>query len=222
MKRLIVLSILTMAMMAGAASFVNAETGVPDLEKSWVEMAWIGPSSPVLFNVPNGGGAAFFEAYTLDGYVVDATITLYLRDSDDEPVTNYAADNMWLMTNDALGGFAPCFEGTIPDSPTDPDNGVTTWANPLRAGGWSEGQTVVMIDGSPLLSVGLNLRHNSPDIDGNGTVNLTDLPYFVVDFFSINYSFRSDFFYDGQINLSDVPPFAANRNNACPPPIESG
>jgi hypothetical protein len=206
MKHRIVLSVFTIAMMAGAASFVNAETGVPDLTESYIEMAYTGLSSPVLFNVPNGEGSAFTEALTLDG-VVDATITLYLRDEDGDPVANFPTEDMWPMLG-GFGGLAFCTNGTIADSKTD-NNGVTTWVEPLIAGGWSEGQTVVMIGGIPLESGGLDLRHNSPDLDGNGFVNLSDVSDFAYDFYR-DYAFRSDLFYDGEINLSDVPRLAQN------------
>ena len=186
------------------------------MDNSWVEIAGQpGDAGRVLFNVPNGSGSAFTEARTLEDGQVDATITLYLRDSDNVPIANYPREDTWLayIITDTLG--VPCTSGTTADYDTDV-NGETTWVNPLRAGGWSEGPTVVMIAGSPLLSGDLNLGHNSADINGNGVVNLQDVALFAGDLYGGGYMFRSDFHYDGVVNLSDVGKLAQSLGAACP------
>lgn len=49
----------------------------------------------------------------------------------------------------------------------------------------------------------IELYINSPDINGDQSVDLGDVGAFVIDYFG-GYNFRSDFFYDGVINLADV------------------
>jgi len=50
--------------------------------------------------------------------------------------------------------------------------------------------------------VPLELYFNSPDIDGSGAVNLTDLVYFLQDY-NGSYSYRSDFDFDGDVDDDD-------------------
>jgi len=183
------------------------------MENSWVASATNDSIPLVLFNVPNGTGSPFTEARTLTG-LVDAVLTLYLRDGNNDPIGNYPRVDMWLEVGDDIGTLSHCLSGTIAETDTR-SNGETNWFNPLRAGGWSEGPTVVMISGTPLLSGDLDLRHISPDINGDLVVNLTDVSLFAGDFYG-GYSFRSDFYYDGVINLSDVGKLAQAIGAACP------
>jgi len=223
MKHRIVLSVFAIAMMAGAASFADPPTGDPDLGESsatCLEFSF----RTVMFNVPDGSGSPFTEARTLDGQVVDATITLYLKDSNGDEIVDYPIEDMWIAIDDCsqrpcflpCDGAMPADDGTTADSNTD-GSGVTTWVNPLRAGGWSEGPTVVYIDGDPLLNSLLNMGHNSPDINGDRVVDLRDVQLFGYDFYAVEYAFRSDFAFDGDINLSDIPKMAQSIEAACPP-----
>ena len=56
---------------------------------------------------------------------------------------------------------------------------------------------------------------NSPDINADLTVNLIDLSLFSSDYFG-SYSFRSDFFWDGEINLIDLASMALFFGDTCP------
>ncbi|MDX2472329.1 MAG: hypothetical protein QNL91_01345 [Candidatus Krumholzibacteria bacterium] len=60
------------------------------------------------------------------------------------------------------------------------------------------------------------ISYNSPDINGDGVVNLTDVPLFAGDFHGGAYDFRSDFHYDGIVNLSDVVHMAQGLGSSCP------
>ena len=60
-----------------------------------------------------------------------------------------------------------------------------------------------------------DLRLNSSDIDGNGTVNLSDVQLFATDFYG-SYDYRSDFVWDGVVNLSDIVPLARAMGADCP------
>jgi len=205
------MGILAITLMVGAASFATA--GVPDLNLSTAGRAYIGPETAVMFNVPNGGGSAFTAAGILGG-AVDATVSLTLLDGAGAPIANFPAADSWLVSAD--GGLVPCVGGTISDANTDAA-GLTHWANPLAAGGSSQALTVVMVSGAALTSsAGIAISHNSPDINGDGAVNLSDLSGFAADFFGNTTNFRSDFLFDGTVNLSDLSIFAGTLGAACP------
>ena len=194
-----------------------AAIGVPDLNLSTATRADTGPGTAVLFNVPNGGGSPLnTAAWIFVGGTVDATITLFLVDGAGVSIANYPFEDMWLesVADCDPGCVYPCPGGTTADAHTDAQ-GMTTWVNPLRAGGWSEGPTRVMISGTPLSSGDLNIGHNSTDINGDGSVNLTDVGFFAGDYFGA-YTFRSDFHHDGVLNLSDVAKLGPSIGASCP------
>ena len=60
------------------------------------------------------------------------------------------------------------------------------------------------------------MSYNSPDINGDLIVNLTDISLFAVDFFGAVYMYRSDFNYDGAINLTDLAMLAPTIGVPCP------
>ncbi len=186
---------------------------IPDLNNSYATCAYQGPGDATLLVVPDGSGASFTEARDPDGTLVDATITLVVLDNGDNPVYLFPAEDLWLEAMD--GGLVSCIAGTIADTTTDV-NGMTQWVTPLRAGGFSTEPCQVMIMGAAIsIPPSLPIVFNSPDIDGNGTVNLTDVGFFSQDFFD-DYDFRSDFQRDGVLNLADVYWLAAARGVECP------
>jgi hypothetical protein len=203
------MGVFMITLLVGAASFATA--GVPDLAKSSAATAYAGAGSAVLFNIPNGGGSAFTAARNASG-TVDATVTLTLIDGLDAPIANFPAEDMWLESTD--GGMAFCIGGSTADLNTDVA-GQTQWVTPLAAGGFSQANTAVMINGAALSSGDLPINHNSADISGDGIVNLTDVPLFVGDFYGA-YNFRSDFSYDTVINLSDVVKMGLAIGASCP------
>lgn len=194
----------------------SAYANIPDMEMSTASTAVGDDVTPVMFNLPNGQGSSFAQARVADGYV-DATITLYVRDSIGEPVTWLSSYDMWLETEVTAGSgnFAACAAGTTADFNTDAA-GITRWAAPLRAGGWSSARTLVYIVGMRLTSNnGLMLQHNSADSNSDGEVNLVDIQIFVNDLHGA-YAFRSDLFFDGVVNLNDVPRLARSVGATCP------
>ncbi len=188
-----------------------AWAGVPDLDQSQAVTG--APAGSSVFNLPNGQGDPMTAAKTSNGTVVNATITLTLVDALGDPIPFYPSEDLWLETTG--GSFAHCPNGTAANLSTDV-NGVTTWANPLLAGGSSFGQTVVvMVAGAALNQAGLGIIFNSADIDGNLAVNLGDVTPFSSDFFG-SYNYRSDFVRDGAINLGDVTQMARGNGAVCP------
>ena len=109
-----------------------ALAGVPDLPQCEVSIAYPGPGTPSLMNVPDGDGNPFTAAHDEQGNLVDATITLYLRDAWGTAIANFPFEDMWLESAD--GGVVSChWWGIIADQNTD-INGMTMWANPPIAG----------------------------------------------------------------------------------------
>jgi len=209
LKKMMGLFLITI--MVGAASFATA--GVPDHALSTAARAYGGPETAVMFNIPNGGGDAFTGASIIGG-IVDATITLTLLDGGGVPIADYPFEDCWIESADS--GLSACTGGSTADANTNA-SGVTTWVTPLQAGGSSEALTVVMVGGSALTSgAGLAISHNSADINGDGSVNLTDVPLFAGDFYGGLNPFRSDFSYDGSVNLSDVVKLAQALGANCP------
>lgn len=206
--------VFSIALVLAAAS---AMAGVPDLQLSTASTAAGVGVTPVMYNLPNGLGSTFAQARTAGG-VVDATITLTVLDGGGVPVANFSASDMWLEKEvvASTGNFIACNGGTTADLNTNA-SGVTTWAAPLRAGGWSTSKTIVVINGAPLTSnTGLVLRHNSADINGDGNANLSDIPLFAGDFSGGTNAHRSDLLYDGFVNLSDIPRLASGIGAVCP------
>lgn len=204
--------VFSIALVIAAAS---AMAGVPDLQLSTASTAAGGGVSPVMYNLPNGLGSTFAQARSTSG-VVNATITLTVLDGGGFPVVAFSAADMWLEKQVAAGtgNFIKCTGGTTADLNTNA-SGVTTWAAPLRAGGWSTSATLVVINGAALTSnPGLNLRHNSADINGDGVANLSDIPLFAADYGTT--AFRSDLMFDGVVNVSDIPRLASGVGAICP------
>ena len=59
-----------------------------------------------MFNIPNGGGAAFTNAAILGG-AVDATITLTLLDGAGVAIANFPFEDAWIdlgRPTDTIGG----------------------------------------------------------------------------------------------------------------------
>lgn len=183
------------------------------MDESYAEIAYEGSETISLLTVPNGTGNQFNEVRQADGTIVNATITLYLLDFYYQPVPDFPLEDIWLQTTD--DGMVMCSGNTNPDYDTDA-NGETTWVNPLHAGGYSTGLIQVVVNGSPLTSSpGFNLNTNSPDINGDLVVNLSDLGLLANDL-SSGYAYRSDFYYDGILNLSDIGKFATSVGAECP------
>jgi hypothetical protein len=188
-----------------------AWAGVPDLDDSVATTN--APAGASVFSLPNGAGDPMTIARMADGSAANATITLTLVDGNGDAIPFYPAEDLWLVTTG--GSFAFCAGGTAASTGTNV-NGVTTWVNPLLAGGSSLGQTVlVMVGGTALNQAGLGIVFNSADINGDLTINVSDLTPFAQDYFGA-YNYRSDFVRDGAINVGDLTQFARGYGLTCP------
>ena len=201
----------------GVASFATA--GVPDLGNSEAEMLAGGAGQVLsLFNLPNGGGSAFADAQDAAGASVDATITVTVRDGNNDIIAGFAGEDLWLASFD--GGMVPCVGGANADGDTD-DDGITEWSTALNAGGWSLANCYVMISGDAITGGAggsvFALHFNSADMNGDGTVNLADVGAFSSEFYPAgSYHYSADYFADGALNLSDVGRLAVGVGGSCP------
>jgi len=202
------------ALLIGSATLASA--GVPSPALSTAEMlAYGGTATLSMFNLPNGGGRAFADAFVVGGGSADATITVTVRDGLGAPIEFFPFEDIYLQSAGVTGtGLAACGGNAVADANTDA-NGVTTFGNPLFAGGWYTDATQVVISNDPLTSGDVNLRFNSPDINGDGATNLTDGGFFTVVLFGA-YSYSADYNADGVINVSDAGFMSSGLGASCP------
>lgn len=201
------------SLVMGIASVAMA--GIPDLTLSTATTA--AATQVSVYTLPNGNGRGLDEAKTIGSTTaVNATITLTLLDGNGDPIFLYPNEDMWLATS--LGNLAVCPGGSVADASTNA-SGVTTFSNPLNGGKQSNRtaaeKTIVIISGSPLNGSQLDILFNSPDIDGNLAVNLSDTVLYAQNATG-SYHYRSDFFFDGAINLSDTVLYAQGLGAVCP------
>lgn len=211
MRIRMILAALLIVLLVGSASVTLAQ-GTPDPIKSFVATEGIPPGViAVSFNLPTDleieNRPGLLEAMTLDG-MVDGTITLYIRDSDDKPVSGVVAE-----LRDLTGNLISCVPSWGDDA--SDDDGKITWSEYLYFGGSSQEPLTVFIDNVEFMPCDVPLHHNSPDINADTEVFIGDVQKFALDFYSGSYAFRSDFNYDGILNLSDVPRLAGNWGLMC-------
>jgi len=190
--------------------------GVPDLDLSTAAMrAYSGVASLSMYNLPDGSGCAFGDAYAEGGGRADATITVTVVDGFNVPIVDYPFEDIWLQSAGVTGtGLIACGGSATADANTDV-HGETVFANPLFAGGWYMDATRVVISGDPLTSGDLNLRFNSPDINGDGRVNLEDAGFFTIIYYS-GYDYAGDFNFDGNVDLTDAGILGSRISASCP------
>jgi len=197
---------------------------VIDLTCSTVSTAATVPVS--LCTLPDGKGEPLSQSYSLGPAgpvsVVDATITSYLLlcqppPGAPTPVAFYPAEDIWLGTS--LRGLRICPLGTIADGATD-IIGRTTFSRAMSAGGQTSSLlgewTNVYVNGEPLTWQQLMIQFNSPDINGDLRIDLTDTVLYAGDWLSGAYAYRSDLCPDLQLNLSDTVLCTCGRGTSCP------
>lgn len=203
---------LTAALLTSAA-WACGDVGIPDLGQSVVTWPLGAGESAVLLVLPDGTGAPFTAARRPNGQPVDATILLTIIDGCGDPVAYFPREDIWLESADH--GLALCPGGTIADRNTD-QNGQTDWTLPLRAGGHSQADCRVLINGVPVSGgMPLPLRFNSPDLNGDRVVTLTDVALFAGAYYAA-YDFAADLQADGLNNLADIAVMARGLGADCP------
>jgi len=189
-----------------------AGAGIPDLDCSNAVTAAVEQVS--VCSCPQGDGFSLANCMTYPAHPdQDATITANLCDINGDPVLLYPASDIWLESGDLTkAGIVFCAGGTNADNDTD-INGDTTFSNTLFAG-YSGAGALVVVNGS-IINAPLDILFNSPDINGDLIVNLTDVILFAQDYYT-GYNYRSDFYWDGNLNLSDIVLLAVHNTHDCP------
>ena len=192
-------------------SFASASwAGIPDPTESYATT--MAGSQVSVLNSPNGAGSPINACYGLGtGPTIDATIELWVRDAFGDPIYLYPFSDMWLETE--VKGMVLCPGGSVADQSTD-INGYTTFSGSMFAGCCGSGM-LVLINGAALNQAALNMLVNSPDMNCDLTVNLTDVILFAGAYYGA-YDYCADFYWDGNLNLSDIVVLAQNQGAACP------
>ncbi|MBK8167566.1 MAG: hypothetical protein IPK64_16600 [bacterium] len=202
----------TLFLLAGLAGplagTATASVGGPYYQVTWGLAAG---NSATLLVVPDGTGNPLTAARNPFGQIVDATIHLQAND-DSGPLQGVPAADLWLGAEDE--GLVLCAGGSTADHATDA-LGHTEWTRPLLAGGHSQAPCHVYVNGHGVQAGVLALKFNSPDIDGNLRVDLSDVARFAADFVG-HYAFRSDLIRDGSVNLSDIVEMNRALGRKCP------
>lgn len=178
------------------------------------------PTEPVcLLVVPDGSGSTFTESRLFGGQQIDAMIQFRLVDNLGNPIPFYPHEDVWLNfrngTSAACGGWL----GFTADADANAD-GMMQFAQSPRGGGSSIDPVYLIIGGAPAYSLDhstlgpFTILVNSPDIDGSLQVNLTDVTISAQDL-TTGGVFRSDFNWDGAVNLTDVTMFARHFEATC-------
>jgi hypothetical protein len=208
MVRRKLMGLLVCSLVLGMASLSWA--GVPDLDMSNVATA--AGSQVSVFSTPQGLGDSLDDCMAYPGILhVDATVTLTLLDQFGSPIFGYPYTDMWIESSSK--SISVCAGGSTADRDTD-INGVTVFTQPMFAGGSGAG-LIIMINGQGLNRPPLDFKFNSPDISGDRVVNISDFSVFTADY-NGTYNYRSDYSWDGILNLSDLVRFSAAWLEECP------
>lgn len=114
----------------------------------------------------------------------------------------YPAGPAWDLQQAGFGVIAP---------------GVYGFQGALTAGGNEPSRALGKVRGLTLVGAGsMPLTMVSPDMNGDGAVNLIDVTLFTSVFYGA-YSFTADFNCDGAVNLIDVTFLATHIGHALPP-----
>ena len=215
----LLVSLLVLVLLSGLAASAAA---VP---LAFVEEVVCDVTEPVcLLVVPDGSGPDFTEARTMEGQVVDATITVQIWLVDEtgwlHPLQGFWD---WYLTLQVPGAQTVGCEQDhlmIADADTDAE-GWTTFSQAPRAGGWSQDMLEIYVVGDPASAMGsdippLPIWFNSPDLNGDLAIDLTDAILFAQDLAAADAPLRSDLVWDGAIDLSDITVFTQHLGAQCP------
>jgi len=181
-----------------------------------------------IFSAPDGSGYPLTRAFTFGGTEIDASITVTLTTTGGLPMSGVPAEDILLV----LGGnfYHLCGEdGAVCGIGVTDGDGVMILDGPIVGGGYSDP------DGTPAhievstyflgrilsaVSQSIPLYMNSPDINGDGTVNLLDVTLLAGDRDKFDrlgkYNYRSDFNWDGVIDDIDSDMLSESWSASCP------
>ncbi len=169
-----------------------------------------GSDGAVVFTNPAGSGSPMTEGRLAGGVPVDATLTLTVINSVGDPIANYPASDIYLVSS----GISLVTCGLArPGSATD-TNGQTTWTAALAAGSNSLGEDAQAIIGGEPVPNTAAVSFVGADISGDLAVNLSDITVFTQALGAFNAA--ADFNNDQVVNLSDITLMAQAIGAVCP------
>lgn len=148
----------------------------------------------------------------------DSVVEIQLLDSGGNPVVGFPGADITLAPCDPGSNLLLCAGGLVADGNTDA-LGRTTISGPPSGGGFTE-QVRVVVAGTPLAPC-FDLRINSPDLNGDLQVTVSDLGPWATDANSAMSSggaltFRSDLYPDGDFDMLDMVLMARHLLEVCP------
>lgn len=173
----------------------------PDLPRSDARVA--GPSS--VYITPAGTGPTLAAR--------GATVTVEVRSFDDQPIEGYPLQDI-VLGDSGNGDLAVCPGGAVADANTDAD-GITTISGSIAGGGWTLEGVTVYLGGVPIAGAALPIDVNSPDVNGDRVVDLTDVGLFAASF-GDDSALEIDFNHDGNVDIADFGLFAQHVGESCP------
>ncbi|MEN8008310.1 MAG: hypothetical protein ABFS42_14940 [Candidatus Krumholzibacteriota bacterium] len=225
------LRFLLMALVLAAAVFLLGAgeargQGTPDAASSQAVLMPVGSPPVSMFLVPNGTGTQLAGCYAFGGVITNVYILVTLNDVTGLPVPMVPATDVRIEElQSPLAWCAnswyppPAHAPNLADGPSNAA-GQTRFSLAYHGGGWVQGPTLIWVlevTGAWMpIPTPVTVSYNSPDINGDLAVNLTDVGLFAMDFFSAVYNYRSDFNFDGAINLTDLSMLAPNIGVTCP------
>ena len=195
--------------LALALAAVPAFANIPDPAQCILDNA-AGSDGATVYCSPNGSGEAFTNGYVTGGIAVNATLTLTVVNSEGNPINEYPAADIWLVSTG--GGLVTCSNAN-PGGNTN-TSGQTSWVLALLAGGNSLGEmSQAIIGGQPVPNTA-DVAYVSCDITGDLDVNLSDITLFTQALNS--YNAEADFNNDQVVNLTDIAIMAQGIGAVCP------
>ena len=192
---------------------------------------WDADGTVSLFSAPDGSGGVLREADSWSGTpgntprVVNARIEVTLTNEKGEPIANYPAEKIRVRA--ANGSWTECAEERLVAASDTDGAGRTAITGALFASGTATAGDLLRISiDDPDVGIvtyiaagsGFDVRVRSADFGDDGAVDVQDLGNFAGDL-SAGYAERSDFLWDGQLNLNDVARFASVYGAECTAPV---
>lgn len=174
----------------------------------------LGTTPGHLCNCPAGDGQPIINSNA-------GLIRLQIHDAAGNPITtlgggDFEVDGITPLAVSDLYFPAQGHRNYYQDHVTQVAPGVYDLTGPIYAGGFDAGLCNVKVQGVAIpQALPLSISMNSPDINGDGIINLADLQIFVANLGTPTFS--CDFNGDGQVNLADVVLFVPHYGHSMPP-----
>ena len=200
--------------------------GWPDAASSTAVLMPVGSPQVSMFLVPNGSGTQLAGCFAFGGAPANVFIQVTLNDVTGLPVPMVPAANVRIEELQSPRAWCanswyppPLHAPNLADGPSNAA-GQTQFSLSYHGGGWLHGPTLIWVleaSGAWMpIAAPVLVSYNSPDINGDLVVNLTDISFFAMDFWGAAYMYRSDFNYDGVTNLTDLAMLAPTIGVSCP------